>query len=72
MEAVKIKNGIFLVAQPLGLYPPPPSGLVATKFFARIFLELQKTVFLLSGQVLTPLPLLVTFLRLPLLKAILA
>ena len=34
------------------------SSLVATNFF-RIFLELQKTVFFLSGQDLTPKPLLV-------------
>ena len=30
--------------------------LKATKFFPEIFLELQKTVFFLSGQALTPPP----------------
>ena len=45
------KNGFFLVAWPLRPYSPP-SSLVAKNF--------QKTVFFLSGQALTPNPLLVT------------
>ena len=39
-----------LVARPLRPYSPPPSSLVATKFFPDFFLELQKTLFLLSRQ----------------------
>ena len=38
---------------------PKPSSLVATKMFPEFVLELQKTVFFLSGQALTPAPLLV-------------
>ena len=42
-------NGFLLVDR--------PSSLVATKFCQEFFLELQKTVFFLSGQALTSSPL---------------
>ena len=65
------KNSIFLVARPLRPYTPPPLDLNGHKNFSIIFLELQKTIFFLSGQALTPSPPLIVqlkkrFLRLPL------
>ena len=46
------------MARPLRPYPPPLE-LSGHTFFSRFFLELQKTVFFLSGQALTPPSLLV-------------
>ena len=49
-EATKRNNGLFFRGQATKALPPPLLELSGHKIFTRIFLELQKTVFFLSGR----------------------